>query len=193
MNVANLAGVMWYFQHEVMIQNPPKFGITRILRYQVQTKAPSQLYAKGMNFGVRYAYDNQVCTGPGDCVAMYRQYGYFVGCNNFASNYPYPDADTAADAEFSGGVWYSLPAEGACSGPPTAAGSCTYSYSWPPEEVSLQELQGSRGAAFWDDPHNPAANEAKVAAAASAFAAKYPASPQLVTPPCDFQFESFWS
>merc|ERR1719436_2406540 len=102
--------------------------------------------------GVRYAYDSQKCTGPGDCAKMYAERGYFVGCNNFKSMYPFPTRPT----QFPNGIWYSLPGEGACSGEPTGADDCTYSYSWPPEEIELSELAAPSGgpAAFWAEPHN---------------------------------------
>lgn len=180
---------MWYLQHEVVTKDPPKYGISRILRYKVSTKAPEKLLSAGMNFGVRYAYDSQKCTGPGKCTDMYKKYGYFVGCNKFESMYPYPDEQTA----YPGGVWYSLPGQGACSGAPTGADECTYSYSWPPDEISLEELAGSAGlAAFWAGPKDQAANARKVQAAADLFKTKYPSSPDLATPACDFNFHEFW-
>jgi len=186
-NAANLIGAMWYLQHEVVTQSPPKFGITRILRYKVQTKAPARLLAAGMDFGVRYTYDGQKCTGPGDCSTMYAKYGFFVGCNNFASNYPYPKGLTHYD----GGVWYSLPREGACS-LPTGAADCTYSYSWPPEEISLDELIGGESSAFWAHADDDLANARKVQAAADTFKLKYPDSALLTEPQCNFDFQKFW-
>jgi len=182
---------MWYLQHEVMWQKPPKFGIERILRYKISTKAPQALIDKCMNFGVRYAYDSQNCTGPGDCVTMYDRYGYFVGCNNFKSNYPYPDEPTS----YPTGIWYSLPGEGACDGSElTGASDCTYTYSWPPEEISLKELAAPAGGqdAFWE-AGDVKASEKKVKAAAGLFKKNYPKSPDLTTPPCDFDFSKFWS
>lgn len=190
-NAANLEGVMWYLQHEVVTQTPPKFGIKRILRYKVTTKAPERLFKAGMNFGVRYAYDSQKCTGPGDCAPLYEKYGYFVGCNNFASMYPYPNEKTA----YPGGIWYSFPGEGACDGTASGADDCTYSYSWPPEEISLDELAaGASGdsASFWAKPGDEAANAKKVEVAADLFQKKYPRSEDLPTPRCDFDFNSFW-
>jgi len=186
-NAANLEGTMWYLQHEVVTQVPPKFGIVRIIRYRVSTRAPQRLLAAGMHFGVRYAYDSQKCTGPGNCTEMYERYGYFVGCNKLASMYPYPDQPTA----YPGGVWYSFPGEGACSGTPTGEDSCTYSYSWPPEEILLADLEGSAGHAFWDKPHDEAANAKKVQAAANLFKRKYPESPDLSDPTCDFDYGRF--
>jgi len=188
-NAGNLAGAMWYLQHEVVIQDPPKFGINRLLRYKVEVRAPVALQKKGLSFGVRFAYDSQNCTGPGNCTKEYGRYGNFVGCNNFDSLYPYPDVQSY----YPNGTWYSLPGGGACNeGPPTGTSSCTYSYSWPPEELTLEELQGKAGAGFWADAEDPQANMMKVMVAAALFAVKYPESPDLPTPACDFDFHKFW-
>jgi len=191
-NAANLEGAMWYLQHEVMTQEPPKFGITRVLRYKVSTKAPQRLLDVGVNFGVRFAYDSGECTGPGDCEEMYQRYGYFVGCNNFEAMYPYPTEKTA----FPGGIWYSFPGNGTsqCSSP-TGADDCTYSYSWPPEEIRLDELEKANGghAAFWADADSEAAATRKVQAAAALFQEQYPDSEALATPACDFDYGKFWA
>lgn len=187
-NAANLVGVMWYLQHEVVIQDPPKFGITRILRYKVETKAPARLAAAGMNFGVRYAYDSAKCTGPGACGPQFDKYGYFVGCNAFESLYPYPNEET----HFPGGIWYSFPGNGtACTGAPTGADTCTYTYSWPPDEISISELVGGDWQSFFADGDNEQANARKVEAAAELFQRKYPQTEQLATPQCDFDIGKF--
>merc|ERR1711933_490656 len=169
----------------------PKFGITRVLRYKVSTKAPQRLLDVGVNFGVRFAYDSGECTGPGDCEEMYRRYGYFVGCNNFEAMYPYPTEKTA----FPGGIWYSFPGNGTsqCSSP-TGADDCTYSYSWPPEEIRLDELEKANGghAAFWADADSEAAATRKVQAAAALFQEQYPDSEALAAPACDFDYGKFW-
>jgi len=187
-NTANLAGVMWYLQHEVATESPPKFGVTRILRYKVQAKAPARLLAAGMDFGVRYAYDSQKCTGPGDCSTMYAKYGYFVGCNTFASKYPYPNMES----HYAGGVWYSLPGQGACAGSPTGAADCTYGYSWPPDELTLDELAAGDSATFWANPEDSEANKRKVQRAADLFQQKYPDTALLTEPQCNFKFGKFW-
>merc|ERR1712194_494987 len=90
-NAGNLAGVMWYLQHEVVsgAYGPGnKFGISRILRYTVKTKATQPLIAKSINFGVRVAFDSGNCTGP-RCEFSWSHYGYNVGCN-YLGDYPYP-------------------------------------------------------------------------------------------------------
>lgn len=66
-NMGSLAGVLWYLHHEVVIQAPRKFDITRILRYKVQMKATNPLLYLNMNFGVRFAFDKGQATGPFVC------------------------------------------------------------------------------------------------------------------------------
>jgi len=156
-NAANLAGVMWYLHNEVVVETPRKFGITRIVRMKVQTKAPQPLLNAGMNFGVRYAFDSGECTGPWNCSDQFAKYGYFVGCN-YVSNFPtdkWRRANYYTDA-----MWYSLPGPcssrkynrhdgacaatqpgGACAGSPSGRGNCTYSYT-PAGEIRLDELEG---------------------------------------------------
>ena len=65
----------------MVIFTPRKFGINRIVRFKVQYRAPQPLHEKGravcargfpcrgMDFGVRYAFDSGKCTGPGDCAS----------------------------------------------------------------------------------------------------------------------------
>mmetsp|Transcript_62498 Transcript_62498/g.179732 ORF Transcript_62498/g.179732 Transcript_62498/m.179732 type:complete len:184 (+) Transcript_62498:189-740(+) len=183
---------MWYLQHEVVIEDPPKFGISRVLRYKVTTKAPQRLLDKGMNFGVRYAYDSGVCTGPGECYPEFSRYGYFVGCNKFESMYPYPTEETA----FPGGIWYSFPGNGtrcdADAEEPTGSDICTYNYSWPPDEVSIDELVGEDWEEFFADGEDEEANTKKVEALAALFKEKYPDTEDLEDPDCDFSFGKFW-
>lgn len=66
-NAANIAGVLWYLHHEVVIQYPRKFDITKIVRFKVQTKATEPVWQLGMNFGPRAAFDKGQCTGPYVC------------------------------------------------------------------------------------------------------------------------------
>uniref|UniRef100_A0A7S0A5H6 Uncharacterized protein n=1 Tax=Pyrodinium bahamense TaxID=73915 RepID=A0A7S0A5H6_9DINO len=156
-NTASLGGVMWYLHNEVVVVTPRKFGITRIVRYKLQTKAPQPLLDAGMNFGVRYAFDSGRCTGPWNCQEQFNKYGFFVGCN-YVSDFPtvgwrkenrYPDA-----------IWYSLPGPcstrqyaqhdetcvtgnpgGSCSGDLTGRGDCTYTATMA-GEIRIDELEG---------------------------------------------------
>eukprot|EP00442_Polarella_glacialis_P018729 CAMPEP_0115085886 /NCGR_PEP_ID=MMETSP0227-20121206/22222_1 /TAXON_ID=89957 /ORGANISM="Polarella glacialis, Strain CCMP 1383" /LENGTH=453 /DNA_ID=CAMNT_0002475169 /DNA_START=218 /DNA_END=1580 /DNA_ORIENTATION=- len=206
-NAGNLAGVMWYLQHEVVSGDygeGNKFGITRILRLKLQTKAPQPLADKGMNFGVRVAFDSGRCTGP-SCELSWNNYGYNVGCNNLG-DYPYPKYST----HYQGGIWYSLPGPcpsteyqdktaecklqepgGLCAGTPTGTGNCTWSYE-DAGEISLEELyKGTDHSSFWENPHNDAANEERVQAAKAVFASKY--GDELTDPACDFNFTGFYA
>ncbi|CAJ1363880.1 unnamed protein product [Effrenium voratum] len=134
-NAANLAGVMWYLHNEVVERTPRKFGITKIIRFKavVQTRATQPLWEKGMNFGVRFAFDSGQATGPFECgrdkygpklcqgpfnrsfdVGMHNgsvvgafewdTYGYFVGCNKLG-HFPFP----TYKIYYPGAVWWSLP------------------------------------------------------------------------------------
>jgi len=66
-NAGNIAGVLWYLHHEVVVQYPRKFDISKIVRYKVSMKATNPLWNKGMNFGVRAAFDKGQATGPFAC------------------------------------------------------------------------------------------------------------------------------
>lgn len=208
-NAANLPGVMWYLHNEVVITKPRKFGITRIIRYKVQTRAPQPLADEGMNFGVRYAFDFGNCTGPYSCDRQWAKYGYFVGCNNLGS-WPFPNFKVA----YPGGIWYSLPGPcpngtimdksesckkqapgGACTGEPTGRGDCTYSYEYS-GEIRIDDLEAAGGPMFWDNPYNADRCVARVSLAASLFAQKYPNTAkdaELLSPPCDFDQGKFYS
>lgn len=156
-NAANLAGIMWYLHNEVVVMTPRKFGITRIVRMKVQTKAPAPLFEVGMNFGVRYAFDSGKCTGPWSCDKQYEKYGYFVGCNSVGN---FPTEKWAKANHYENAIWYSLPGPcsnrmynqhddtcvynepgGACAGTPTGRGNCTYSAE-PAGEIRIDELEG---------------------------------------------------
>lgn len=133
-NAGNLAGVMWYLHHEVVIQAPRKFDIQRILRFKVSMRATQPLADLGMNFGSRLAFDRGQATGPFSCgrnVASaevrpdfcgsqwasgllptqapfeWSKYGYHVGCNKLGE-WPFP----TSPVYYPGAVWYSFP--GSC-------------------------------------------------------------------------------
>jgi hypothetical protein len=66
-NMGSLAGVLWYLHHEVVIQYPRKFHISRIVRFKIQMRATQPLLDLGINFGPRMAFDSGQCTGPHVC------------------------------------------------------------------------------------------------------------------------------
>jgi len=126
--------------------------------FKLKTRTTPELWAKHMNFGVRYAFDSGKCTGPEDCRQTWDKYGYVVGCNNLGS-FPFPDYETF----YQDGVWFSLPGKcsqiefskrspscglsepgGKCSGDPTGARNCTWSIE-PAGEIDIDELVGIRG------------------------------------------------
>ncbi|CAE8610519.1 unnamed protein product, partial [Polarella glacialis] len=132
------------------------FGMSRVLRYKVHTRATQPLIDKGMNFGVRYAYDMGKCTGPGKYLDHWESYGMVVGCNALGS-YPFPNYTEYKLFPYPGAVWYSLPgncgsmewnqADADCRAEqvtPTGAGNCTYSYE-AAGEISLGELDSQQG------------------------------------------------
>eukprot|EP00931_Biecheleriopsis_adriatica_P102261 TRINITY_DN77253_c0_g1_i1.p1 TRINITY_DN77253_c0_g1~~TRINITY_DN77253_c0_g1_i1.p1 ORF type:complete len:481 (+),score=67.59 TRINITY_DN77253_c0_g1_i1:77-1519(+) len=156
-NTANAAGVMWYLHNEVVRWVPRRFGIDRIIRFKVHYRAPQPLFDKGMNFGVRYAFDSGKCTGPGDCDKELGKYGNFVGCNLV---YDFPTYQFKDGKYYPSPTWYSFPGDcsdqdyhhqtqeckaskpgGACSGTPTGTGDCTYSFE-PAGFVMLDDVVG---------------------------------------------------
>lgn len=71
-NAANLAGLMWYLEHEVVFAECPRhYNITRILRYKVSLKTPKRF---NHNFSQFFAYDKGMCTSP-LCGADYAKHG----------------------------------------------------------------------------------------------------------------------
>jgi len=201
-NVANMPGVMWYLNNEVMPRCPKRYHISRIKRMVITMQATPELYAKGMNFGVRYSFDAGKCTGSnirwlGACDLTWNKYGYVPGCNNFKDHYPYPLIDT----EYPNGIWYSLPVEGRCDNPNGTA-NCTWSYQ-EAGEISLSDLEmEDPGHAwccegnctnFWWDHWGSQKCQKRVALAMDMFAKKYPDMPlDMPTPPCDFIHDGYW-
>jgi len=116
-NAANLAGVLWYLHHEVVMVCPRKFGITRIRRLLVTMRNTCDLYKdKGTQFGPYSAFDSGAC-GVKGCSDVYKQYGPVVGCQHI----PYNTGIFAAYCEQPNcgyPQWYSLP--GPCTRSPFA-------------------------------------------------------------------------
>ncbi|CAE8620834.1 unnamed protein product [Polarella glacialis] len=154
-NVADLAGAMWYLHNEVVWMTPRKFDISRLQRFKLQTRASQPLADLGLNFGVRHAYDAAQCTGPFSCDLNYLKFGNVVGCNNLGS-FPFPEYKIA----YEGAIWYSLPGKcpsknykdkdaaceedqpgGYCDGTPTGTSDCTYNIQ-EAGYISIDELEG---------------------------------------------------
>merc|ERR1712045_123103 len=157
-NTGNLAGVMWYLHNEVVCSTPRKYGIKRIVRLKVQVATPRRLKAKGMKFGVRFAYDGETCTGagpwvgPSACREQWRRYGYFVGCN-LLGQYPFPMASQGFPVHYPNATWYSLPRKGRCKGkgPPTGEDNCVYQYK-KAGEVTVDEVAGITN--YWSNAND---------------------------------------
>lgn len=206
-NAGNLAGVLWYLQNEVEVTPwAPKFWINKIERYTFRYRPSQPLANLGMHFGVRYSFDSGLCTGPFDCNAQFKKYGYFLGCN-YLGHWPFPEFKTG----YPTGIWYSIPGEcpsrkfnshgngcqnsepgGFCSGIPTGRGDCMFSFE-KSGEIMISELEGSKGHGFWNNVYDDRACAARVAAAEELFRKKYPSSPNYPTPPCDFVRERFYN
>mmetsp|Transcript_28794 Transcript_28794/g.82436 ORF Transcript_28794/g.82436 Transcript_28794/m.82436 type:complete len:641 (+) Transcript_28794:202-2124(+) len=165
-NLANVAGTLWYLHNEIVWHIPRRFNKTRIQRFKVQTRAPEALYEKGMNFGVRFAFDSGKCTGPfwkggneKSCNKDWDTYGYFVGCNAVGS---YPTYQWRNKVHYQNAIWYSLPGAcpdvkyhqhdatctqqmpgGACPPgvTPTGTGDCTYTFE-EAGEITISDLDG---------------------------------------------------
>jgi len=201
-NVANLPGVMWYLNNEVMPRCPKRYGISRIRRYEITMKTTPELFARGMNFGVRYSYDAGKCTGSnirwlGPCSNTFDRFGHVIGCNNFRDHYPYPLVDT----EYPDGIWYDLPLDGRCK-QATGAWNCTWSYK-EAGEIRLDDLEamepgfgyccGGKCTDFWRGHWSSVECDRRLWQVQELFAKQFPDMPaDLPPPPCDFDYSKFW-
>lgn len=165
-NAADLAGVMWYLHHEVVMVCPRKFNVTRIRRLKVTVQNTCNLKKiEGSQFGPYVSFDQGRCT-IGGCQHFWDSYGFVVGCQHI----PYNQGMWAAyctpqpDGKCHRAHWYSLPGPcptgtrwykspeclaqnpgGNCntsghSGDPTGARDCTYQLEEDAGEVYLDEL-----------------------------------------------------
>jgi len=79
-NVADLAGVLWYLHHEVIPATPRKYHIDRIRRYKITMRGTPEFWnVHHKTFAPFFAYDGGRCTTPA-CQEFYHQYGFLVGC-----------------------------------------------------------------------------------------------------------------
>ncbi|CAE8628172.1 unnamed protein product [Polarella glacialis] len=157
-NAANAPGLMYYLHNEVAGHCPRKFGITRVIRYKVTTRATKELYADAQkNFGLFLQFDAAQCTNP-RCKLMIDKYGYIPGC----TENPHSIANYGPL-----GKWYSLPGQcpfsrfweknqtcreeepgGFCKYPPTGERDCTFSIDWQ-GEITMDELTGIWNYDWW--------------------------------------------
>jgi len=107
-NAANLAGVLWYLHHEVVMTCPRKFGITRLRRLLVTMRNTCDLYKDTKSqFGPYSAFDSGRC-GVKGCEKAYEKYGNVIGCQHI----PYNTGLFAAYCEQPNcgyAQWYSFP------------------------------------------------------------------------------------
>lgn len=121
-----------------------------------------------MNFGVMNTFDSGQCSGPYEtkgCLQYFKQYGYYVGCENWVSGSPanFPHQQWDGLNHYPGAQWYSIP--GACpsktykeqdasckaaepggecvagTSVPTGGLDCTYTIEQV-GELSIDELEG---------------------------------------------------
>lgn len=171
-----------------------------IHRFKVRARATTDLFGEGRHFGPGFVYDNGRCegrcrcgrcSGPGDCDARYRKYGFVPGCGAMPER-PEQCDDGAAPKRRSG-LRFSLPAQGRCSGDPTGDKHCTWSLE-ASGHLTIEELQGAvigassaadASRALRREPRSLAANAWRAGAILWAFANKYPSeTDNLLTPNC---------
>jgi len=214
-NAASLPGVLWYLHHEVVMEVPRKFGITRIRRLKVTMTNTCDLYRKNKTlFGPYFAYDSGKCH-VADCNSVFDEYGYTVGCQHI----PYNVGMWAAYCQppfCHYAHWYSLPGAcpeaefdqkteqckhrrpgGACK-KVNGARDCTYNVE-DAGEVRLDELyqpsgkleynnqtDHGDGVSFWDGIYDPAKCQFRYDTVVEHFKTKYPNQPAtLPEPRCD--------
>ena len=109
-DMADLAGVMYYLHHEIVKINATHMrmnGITRILRFLVTIRPSEELARQRRTFMPFVAFDFGKCSVPG-CNKLWDHYGFAVGCQQQGESTGF--AYTSANDPY--GVWFSLP--GAC-------------------------------------------------------------------------------
>jgi len=84
-NVADLAGVLWYIHNEVVTSTPRKYHIDRIKRFRISVRNTREFWnVHRRQFGPFLAFDAAKCTtvseGRSTCEECYNQYGFIVGC-----------------------------------------------------------------------------------------------------------------
>jgi len=110
-NAADLAGVLWYLHHEVVVVCPRKFNVTRIRRIKVTMQNTCKLkQLEGSQFGPYVSFDSGRCT-IGGCQHFWDSYGFVVGCQHIPYNQGMWGAycTPQADGKCHRGHWYSFP------------------------------------------------------------------------------------
>jgi len=114
-NLGDLPGVMWYLHNEIIVSQPRKYNVTRLMRFRVTMKTTRESYASvgQKQFGQFTAFDSGMCTVP-DCGQIFQKYGYVVGCQNTDSsqglgNYVSQTSIPCTPPNCKEGTWYSMP------------------------------------------------------------------------------------
>jgi len=212
-NMANLAGAMWYLHNEVVGHCPRKFGITRMLRYKITMKPTHEIEHSGKNYAPLCHFDRGACTGPLPVLRAYKKYGFVVGCDR-------PNFHRAA---YHQATWYSFPgncpskAIGRKSGCHEAGGLCKPGEAWSRTctwrkeyagEITLDDMTHNhhfdrrckhgfyeydehkdrgQGTNFWHSRSNPRVCDRRLSWVKKLFKKKYPHYPHLrEAPQCPF-------
>mmetsp|Transcript_66668 Transcript_66668/g.171637 ORF Transcript_66668/g.171637 Transcript_66668/m.171637 type:complete len:551 (+) Transcript_66668:54-1706(+) len=117
-NVADLAGVLWYLHREVVPATPRKYHIDRIKRFKISMLPTKEFWnVHHAMFGPFFSYDGGRCSNH-QCGQTYHQYGFIVGCQLVDTNLAayYAESQTTWTCEKGTDacrppVWYSLPGE----------------------------------------------------------------------------------
>lgn len=199
-NAADLGGVLWYLQNEVLTMCPRKYGITRVLRFRITTRRPFVAYM---------AFDSARCSVPG-CPEYLKRHGYRVGCQtlrHYGSRHAHwlslPGPCASANISAKTPSCKLQEPGGACRtltqliAPFPASSTCSY-YAELAGEVRLDSITGienytafcetggleynhTRAAGermdFWDGIHDQANNTRRVREFQAAFGAAYPELP----------------
>lgn len=210
-NSANVGGVLRYIHDEVVISCPRKFQITRILRFKI-TMRPSNAIPNS-KFGPYVAFDKGMCTVP-RCPMLWARYGYVVGCQSqgtSVANYPdgvwfsVPGPCPSQEIGKKSPQCKQLEPGGQCDNP-TGSFDCIW-HAEAAGEVSLDELGGipnynarcgeglmeysmltdrGVGTDFWNGKRDRASCARREDQLRQLFETKYPLSPKLSDPPCDW-------
>jgi len=155
-NMASLAGVMWYLHREVVSSTPRKFHITRILRYSVTMMVTQDYYRKTPNqFGPFVAFDSGSAKGR---KSLWADFGYVVGCQlvdpklfNYVpprslqpSCFP-PDSFACRAPK-----WYSLP--GPCPEEKVSHKDASCTAAWPGGMCPTVEVKGAHTCTYFATP-----------------------------------------
>jgi len=153
LNLADLAGVMWYLQREVVGSRPRKFHIERILRYKVTMKNTDDYFkAFHKQFGPFVAFDEGSAKGRSE---TWEKYGFVVGCQlvdpDIYSYVPREEMQPGCYPKDSSlcrsGKWYSLP--GPCPEEKVDGKTPDCLAKWPGGGCQSAVVTGAHDCTYW--------------------------------------------